>query len=346
MSPHRESIDCFTGCLIGGAVGDALGASVEFMSLPEIIDTYGSRGIQDYAEAYGRKGAITDDTQMTLFTAEGLILSKVRSDTFSPETIPTFVYHAYLRWLSTQRETAQTQLINQYGSCSILDGVLTGHPELHARRSPGNTCLSALMSGKRGFMDFPVNHSKGCGGVMRIAPVGLFLEPEPVFDVACNVAALTHGHPTGYLAAGCLARIISSIISGDHLADAVDKSIEILITKAHHEECLEAIRAALNLWRNAPVSFKTVEMLGEGRIAEEALAISIYCALAAENDFQKGVWLSVNHSGDSDSTGAVTGNILGALLGMDAIPRKYLAELELIEVIKETAEDLYERRDR
>ncbi len=73
---------------------------------------------------------------------------------------------------------------------------------------------------------------------------------------------------------------------------------------------------------------------------------TIYCALAAGNDFQKGVWLSVNHSGDSDSTGAITGNILGALLGMDAIPRKYLAELELIEVIKETAEDLFERKDR
>ncbi len=343
MSINRKSIENFTGCLMGGAVGDALGAPVEFMSLPEIVSKFGPDGISDYAEAYGRKGAITDDTQMTLFTTEGLILSKARSDTFSSENIPTFVYHSYLRWLSTQSEVEQNQLLEQYGSCSILDGVLTGYPELHSRRAPGNSCISALMSNKMGFIEEPVNNSKGCGGVMRIAPVGLFLEPDQAFDIACRVAAITHGHPTGYLAAGCLAQTISYIVSGEDLTDAIEKTVGILKTREYHGECLEAIKSSLDASKNAPVSFETVEKLGQGWIAEEALAIGLYCALAADNDFGKGLSLAVNHSGDSDSTGSIAGNILGARLGIKSIPGRYLEELELRNLIQETAEDLFER---
>jgi ADP-ribosyl-[dinitrogen reductase] hydrolase len=343
MPTNRKTIEHYTGCLIGGAVGDALGAPVELMSLSEITSEFGPDGISDYAEVYGRKGAITDDTQMTLFTAEGLILSKVRSDKFSPENVSTFVYHAYLRWLSTQSEVKQNQLIGQYGTCSILDGVLTGYPELHSRRAPGSSCISALMSNEMGFIEDPINDSKGCGGVMRIAPVALFLEPEQVFDVACKVAAITHGHPTGYLAAGCLAQIISFIISGDDLIGAIEKTVSIIKIKEHHEECFDAIDSALKAEKDAPISFETVETLGQGWIAEEALAIAIYCSLVAGNDFEKGVRLAVNHSGDSDSTGSITGNILGAVLGIDSIPGKYLEELELIGLIKEVAVDLFER---
>jgi len=68
--------------------------------------------------------------------------------------------------------------------------------------------------------------------------------------------------------------------------------------------------------------------LGEGWLAEEALAIAVYCALVAE-DFAHGVKLAVNHSGDSDSTRAMTGNILDALVGAAGIPQGWLERLEL-----------------
>jgi hypothetical protein len=58
----RRTLEHFTGCLLGGAVGDALGAPVEFHSLELIRKKYGSAGITDYDLAYGRRGAITDDT--------------------------------------------------------------------------------------------------------------------------------------------------------------------------------------------------------------------------------------------------------------------------------------------
>src|SRR5260370_16834222 len=67
----------FRGCLLGGAVGDALGGPVEFLDLEEIVKVYGEQGIRDYAPAYGKLGAITDDTQMTLFTAEAVLSAHV-----------------------------------------------------------------------------------------------------------------------------------------------------------------------------------------------------------------------------------------------------------------------------
>ena len=164
---NRRTLENFKGCIIGGAIGDALGAPIEFMSIDQIRSKFGERGLTGYSEAYGRKGAITDDTQMTLFTAEGLILSKVRQEYQGDEGIISAGYHALLRWLYTQETNLQDNLIQNHGTCSIVDGVLTGYKELFSLRAPGNSCLSSLKSGKMGITGDPINNSKGCGGVMR-----------------------------------------------------------------------------------------------------------------------------------------------------------------------------------
>lgn len=339
---HRKTLEHFEGCLLGGAVGDALGAPVEFMTLEEIKDHFGPGGIDDFSPAYGKIGAITDDTQMALFTAEGLILSKTRqTEDPASDQVTSSVYHAYLRWLSTQLSGAGDNMINQHGTCSMLDGILISFRELHARRAPGNACLSSLQSGVMGTRKQPINNSKGCGGVMRIAPVGLVEPPETVFDSACKIAAITHGHPTGYLAAGCMALIIQEIISGQDLKAAIEKAGKVLKAHEHHHACSHALTKALEAYRHQPVAFETVASLGQGWIAEEALAIGVYCTLAAGTDFKKGITLAVNHGGDSDSTGAITGNLLGALLGRAAIPEQYLAKLELVSLIEEIAGDLH-----
>jgi len=332
MKEKRYTIEHYEGCLLGGAVGDALGAPVEFMSLNEIIRKFGPSGITDYSPAFGKIGAITDDTQMTLFTAEGVLRSVTRGHHKGICYPPSVVYYSYLRWLRTQE--------GPIDDCK-KDSWLMSIPELYSRRAPGHSCLSGLHSPERGSVSEPVNNSKGCGGVMRIAPVGLAPNLFDTFEIGCEIAAITHGHPTGYLAAGCLAQIIRHIIDGFELIDAVEATKEILSTKKDSEECLKAIETALDAWRNKPASFETVETLGGGWIAEEALAIGIYCALVAGYDFEKGVSLAVNHGGDSDSTGSITGNILGALLGVSAIPKRYLDRLELRDTIKDIADDLY-----
>ena len=341
---HSRTIYHFKGCLLGGAVGDALGAAIEFLSLNQIRSAYGQQGLTDYAPAYGRKGAITDDTQMLLFTTEGLILSGARHEYAQKDMVVTAVYHAYLRWLYTQKVNLQKQLINDYGTCSIIDGILTGHKELFSQRAPGKTCMSALRSGKMGTIDNPINNSKGCGGVMRIAPVGLFYkDADKAFMIGCKCAAITHGHPSGYLASGVMASIISMIISGDSLQDAVAASIRILKTQKNHEESLRAIEYAVEMSHKGDQSPEIIEKIGAGWVAEEALAISLYCALTAGDDFRKGVLLAVNHSGDSDSTGSITGNIIGALYGIDTIPNNWLKGLEIKDLIEEIAVDLYDQ---
>jgi len=340
----NKTIEHFKGCILGGAMGDALGAPIEFMLIDQIRSDFGELGLTDYSEAFGRIGAITDDTQMTLFTAEGLILSKVRQEYEGDKGVIDSGHHALLRWLYTQETNLQDNLIQNHGTCSIVDGVLTTHKELFSLRAPGNSCLSSLKSGKMGTIGDPINNSKGCGGVMRMAPVGLaYDDPEKAFHFGCKLAALTHGHPTGYLAAGTFSALISLIISGNYLAEAIEDSTLILKSDKNHEETLRAISDALDMVGKQIPEPDVIESIGAGWIAEEALAISLYCSLVAGDDFKKGVLLSVNHSGDSDSTGSITGNILGAMNGIDVIPENWLSELELKEVIEEIAGDLFEQ---
>ncbi|MBS4024330.1 MAG: ADP-ribosylglycohydrolase family protein [Clostridia bacterium] len=109
--------------------------------------------------------------------------------------MPAIVHQAYLRWLQTQNYHHEKQ--NEHTS----GGWLIGIKELYTRRAPGNTCLAALSSGIMGTIDKPINDSKGCGGVMRVAPVGLFCRKDEAFRIASECAALTHGHPSGYLSA-------------------------------------------------------------------------------------------------------------------------------------------------
>ncbi len=341
---NNRTIEHFKGCIIGGAIGDALGAPIEFMTTDQIRSEFGEMGLTDYSEAYGRIGAITDDTQMTLFTTEGLILSKVRQEYQGDEGVISAGYHALLRWLYTQETNLQNNLIQNHGTCSIVDGVLTGYKELFSLRAPGNSCLSSLKTGRIGTIGNPINNSKGCGGVMRMAPVGLaYDDSEKAFHFGCKLAALTHGHPTGYLAAGTFAALISLIISGNSLAEAIDDSILVLKSNKNHEETLRAIGNALHMVGKHTPGPEVIEDIGAGWIAEEALGISLYCSLVAENDFKKGVLLSVNHSGDSDSTGSITGNILGALYGIAVIPENWMSELELKDLIEETAGDLFDQ---
>lgn len=122
----------FRGCLLGGAVADALGAPVEFLSRDAILERFGPDGISTYAPAYGRLGAVTDDTQMTLFTAEGLIRSRVRGSLKGITTEVGVTARAYLRWLLTQSERPR-HLVDLSDE---EPGWLFQQSDLHHRRAP------------------------------------------------------------------------------------------------------------------------------------------------------------------------------------------------------------------
>ena len=321
------------GCLLGGAVGDALGAPVEFLSLGEIRDRFGPGGVRDYTPAYGGTGAVTDDTQMTLFTAEAVLRAHNRRVTGGRADLVGALHRAYLRWDYTQRTVWPATAPAR----SDTSGWLLRQPFLHHPRAPGRTCLSALRADRRGTRADPLNHSKGCGGVMRVAPLGLALA-EP-FAVAVEAAALTHGHPSGFLPAGALALIVAALCRGVTLHRATELALDELLAWPRHEETSRALRRALDLVEAAVPGPDTVESLGGGWTGEEALAIAVYCALATP-DFHSGIVLAVNHGGDSDSTGALAGHLLGCVHGLGGIPRGFLDGLEGREVIEQVAADL------
>ena len=332
--------DRIRGSLLGGAVGDTLGAPIEFESLRQIRARFGSEGLREPAPAFGRVGAITDDTQMTLFTAEGLILA-ARDPAFTGRSgMVRSVHRAYLRWLCTQGERSAHPTFERTD-----EGWLLGLEALHSRRSPGNTCLSALRAPRMGSAEQPLNSSKGCGGVMRIAPVGLAGAIGDPFATGSEIAAITHGHPTGFLAAGFLALAIREAAGRTPLRAACQEALEELRRHPGHEECSAAIERAIShsVERRGEASPEDVEALGEGWVAEEALAIGVFCALVAP-DLESALRLAVNHGGDSDTTGAITGNLLGASVGEAAIPARWLALLELREEILRLADQLADSR--
>jgi ADP-ribosylglycohydrolase len=178
---------------------------------------------------------------------------------------------------------------------------------------------------------------------MRVAPVGLWArDAEEAFRVGCELAAITHGHPSGYLSAGFLSALIGSLRGGRSLLESIGDARSLLRGWPDHEECLEAVDAALDLARERPEpSAANIRTLGGGWVGEEALAIAIYCALGFPGDFRLGVLAAVNHGGDSDSTGAIAGNILGAMLGKEAIPREWVDNLELAWIVRQVAADLF-----
>lgn len=360
---RERHMDRVRGCLFGGAVGDALGYPVEFLSEREILSGYGPRGIRQYCldESSGR-ALISDDTQMTLFTADGLLVGETRGHMRGIRAWPRcYVAMAYQDWLRTQELSYEEGRSVRHQDRQKPISWLLDVPQLYHCRAPGNTCLDSLQSRREGdkrvedYIAAPLNGSKGCGGIMRIAPQALIyhkhIDIKTMDYEAAQIAAITHGHSLGYMPAAVLAHILYRIVfpetfSGrtqtlrEIVLEARDTAAEIFHGDKHLQELTDIIDLAIQLSANENADRDNIRQIGQGWVAEETLGIALYCALRHQDDFSEGVISAVNHGGDSDSTGAVTGNILGALLGYHAIEERWKDNLELAEVILEMADDL------
>ena len=345
----KNKKDKIRGSLIGGAVGDALGYPVEFISsYSGIKKRYGDNGItrldttQWWLPDGGRsnKAWISDDTQMTLFTACGLLNAE------DPFRYKYAICEAYLEWFFSQLGVHK----QDYKKCWIKK-----LPELNVRRAPGNTCMSALSDIVRGKESN--NSSKGCGGIMRTAPIALYSAVEnrlcikDAMILSADAAEITHHHPLGWLPSALEAHVIYRLIENENptVEDFKEyleegyKVIEKLYPEqnAHIAVLQQLTDKALSLADSSASDVENIETIGEGWTGDEALAIAIYCTAKYFDNFEKSVIAAVNHKGDSDSTGAVTGNILGAAVGYDAIPQHFKNDLELHDVILHVADDLW-----
>ena len=317
------------GSLLGGAIGDALGYPIEF-----------KKNIKDKAVTrFNDKGIISDDTQMTLFTANALIWRETRGSLRGMAMLPVdAIYYGYLDWLDTQNNTRRDN------SISWIKEI----PELNVTRAPGNTCLNALSSGEKGTIEEPINDSKGCGSVMRVAPIGLYLNNEETAGkLAAESSALTHGHPLGIIPSYVLASMLNLIVTKNlDILTALKQSLDGLtknykiFDKKYIKEFNELMKKAIKLSSEDINDIDAINKLGEGWVAEEALAIAIYSCLKYKDSFENAIVCAVNHDGDSDSTGSIAGNIIGAYLGEEAIPDYYKDNIELKDIILEIADDL------
>ena len=336
------------GCLLGGAVGDALGYPVEFLPWTSILKEYGDEkvsGIREYSlDPESGKALFSDDTQMTLFTANGILVNETEKELEgAPDRLNAIVYKAYTEWFNAQKSSIWR--IYKERICWLMDD-----PTMYKNRAPGFTCTSALGSGICGSVNNPINDSKGCGGVMRVAPYGCFFrdmqEKELVF-AGSESAAITHGNSLGYIPAGMLGLIVRDCVCEENrsLREIIEHSLTV--TEKVFSRAIEwstfsgLMEKALALTVNESLDAINIHALGTGFSGHEALAVAIYCSVKYANDFSSGVIAAVNHDGDSDSTGAITGNILGAYLGIDHIEKKWIEPLEDRRVILELADDLY-----
>lgn len=175
-----NGLNRFMGCMLGGAVGDALGFVIGKDDLKTIHKKYGPYGLRTVLKSAknGNKSIISDDTQLALFTADGMLWAD--HDGLEPTE---GLYRSYMRWYYTQTERIirpeQEKWMNRQSHEVALEYDIMGEQALFARRSPGKTCLTALASGKKLSRDETINHSSGNSTVMRAAPIGLFYEGDP-----------------------------------------------------------------------------------------------------------------------------------------------------------------------
>lgn len=364
----RRVKDCIRGSLMAGAAGDALGYPVEFMSRNAILARYGDKGITRFKLDSDGKALVSDDTQMTLFTANGMLMGLTRGYMRGIGGDPkNYVGGAYIDWYYTQTVNKVSERDDFHYTW------LRDLPELAYRRAPGITCLNACES-LLAHRDVE-NNSKGCGGIMRVAPMGLldasfkesggsgfYYKTVYLAEAGAHIARVTHLHPLGYLPAALMTLLLSRIVPltpdevKESIIDIINDGLDVMMNMygndyAKYKEYLRALTLkAVNLAHSNISDIQAIMQLGEGWTAEEAWAISLYCVIRHVDNMKEAIIAAVNHDGDSDSTGSITGNIMGAIYGYEAIKRerlfcpygkKFEDTIELHNIILAIADDIY-----
>ena len=340
--PHSSRVQ---GCLMGGALGDSFGYLVESDDVASIRSRYGSAGLLDLSQADGPVH-FSDDTQLTLYTVDGLVEALSWANEGTAADPNACLWLAYLRWLATQHEPVAAH------TPAPVPRWIDGQEVLHHRRHPGKACLASLATGEMGTLSRPINpEARGCGAVMRSAPFGLIphIPAEAAYKLSTDAAALTHGHPSAIQSAAAFSWLIHELVAGQDLRAAGEAALaRAAANPVPAAELLRALEAALQL-ASGPVlepEALTAE-LGPGWLAEQALALGLYAVLVTRDassspvdHFLRAIRLAANHDGDSDSTAAIAGNILGAFYGEDCLPPAWLALSEAPGLVREMGREL------
>lgn len=309
-------------CLLGGALGDAFGYPVAFDRLEAIQERHGQPGLLEPEYRHGHL-VVSDETQLTLFTLEGLTRA-MQTPKQSEHDLLAQIRLSYLDWLECQ---------GLGSGAGNHPSRLFKHAVLHAQRAPSKTCIQALREGGSGSPERPINDARDSGGVMRTAPVALMPEMsmERAFRVGARAAALTHGHPGCYLPAGIQTAALHGLLDNKPLQTAMLQAADQARAMPGHEETLDRLREAVDA-AILPFTGRLPSGMGSGRNSAEALAIAYY-ADSRSQDFRMVMQLAANHDGDSDAAASVAGQLFGAQHGIEALPHAWIRRLDVLEAI-------------
>lgn len=339
----RSRLSTLEGCLFALAVGDAMGYTIDRKTFEEICQDYGPNGLLGYDLANG-SAQVSSHTQIAAFVCNGLLIGMTRGQFYASTT-------AYMRYISLGiREWAQTQRYKRDPEkrlCWVSKvPALRHHSCLDAR------LLDTLRREKLGTPDAPCNRFSSPSSLTAAIPIGLFFNPDrmDVGDLGrlgAEAVALTNGDPMAFLSGAVLAYLIAGIIHDEqtplkeqfsHAADAVAAQFGRQFPQAAQLQALLQNAIALSE-KSGQATFEVMAQLGLDTAAE-VLAGAVYACLASEGDFDTAMIIAVNHSGRSSAVGALTGAILGAAYGKEALPEFYLECLEPAAALQELAKDL------
>jgi ADP-ribosyl-[dinitrogen reductase] hydrolase len=282
------------GAMYGVAVGDALGAPLEFMTQDEIKAKHGKAPVREMIGGgwlHLEPGMTTDDTDMTLAVAEGVMKR----------------YH----------RNSINDVVEKIG-----EGFIAWH---HSRpKDIGITCKATieeaerhLAGGMRPSEAWPIaaveydkvsgHKSAGNGALMRTVPIGVAWEPEKAKPVAEAVAMMTHWDKKQVELVADYTVAVSQLVRSKEVP-----SFELLIEKYLNPKHLNPSGYSFDSM-NCALSAITWGLLG---FEDWGRAF-----------FEESLVKAVNMGGDADTIGAITGGLLGATVGFEAIPERWVNAL-------------------
>ncbi len=335
----------YRGCLLGLAVGDAMGYTVDSRSWAEIQEDYGPNGLMGYDLVNGY-AEITSYTQLAAFTCNGLLLGITRGQVTG--RMAPFVKYIGLssrEWAASQRAWGRPDQT----FCWLLQ-----KNEICRRHCMDTRMLETLGRDELGNLEDSRNGYAGPGSLSTAIGVGLFsgqrkMKALELDRLGAEAVALTHGSPTAFLSGALLTRIMGICLHHPNasLTLVINKALEAFQHQFGHQysqayEIINLVRRAMTYAGAA--NLRAVDAMEQLRCenAAQVIAGAIYACLTNSEDFDHAMITAVNHSGRSAAVGAVAGAILGARMGEEALPDFYVECLEPAELLRELADDLFD----
>ena len=333
-----QRVSACRGCLLGLAVGDAMGYTVDPKTWTDIQRDYGPNGLLGYDLVNG-KAEVSSYTQIAAYIANGLLLGTTRG---KQDQYPKYMNWAVREWARRQNLPRDPAKDSCWVSCI---------PQLRRRHCRDSRMLDALRASMLGTPDAPINKADSPGSLTAAAMVGLAYDPKymqahHVGILGARAVAMTHGDPETFLCGAILAFLMAGLLQEpnaalkDHFTYAIEAMEHLFASRwGQAADLADKLGNLLNNIDPEEDHQAKMEQL-HCYTAAECLAGAMYACCVCGDDFDQAMILSVNHSGRSAAVGAITGAILGAKMGAEALPEFYLESLEVVEVLEVLAKDL------